>query len=322
MVYIPNNTAVFNAAANGALCGILTGKAPVSAVAATYVNEATAALAIAQEFDTLYGATGNASPFNLDTIQNVIAALFARWAGSIAPTDYVLLANAAVALVNELNTVYGTVVPAGNQNISSYRARNVVTANVAALATFTVAGNDGVTNVAGDIVLLAAQATVAQNGPYVVGTVAAGVAPLTRPSWWQTGSTIKTGTTIAVGGEGTLFKNTNWEAMLAADSFIVGTNDPQMFPQQVTTQLVLVAGTATTGTTIPIRSLKTGVTITRTTGNTPAATIMYCATVANATGITPGAIGTGSLVIQAVVAAGTINVADISTVNVTINNQL
>ncbi len=59
--------------------------------------------------------------------------------------------------------------------------RGKTTANVADLAAFTVAGVDGLTYVAGERVLLGNdQTTASQRGPYTVGTVSGGTAPLTR----------------------------------------------------------------------------------------------------------------------------------------------
>ena len=59
--------------------------------------------------------------------------------------------------------------------------RGTTTANVASLAAFTVAGVDGLTYVEGERVLLGnAQTDATQRGPYRVGAVVVGVAPLTR----------------------------------------------------------------------------------------------------------------------------------------------
>lgn len=204
----------------------------------------------------------------------------------------------------------------------SFRARTVVTANVASLAAYTVASNgDGVTPVAGDTVLLVAQTTAAQNGPYVVGTVATGVAPLVRPDWFAAASTQKSGAVIIVGGEGTVFKNTSWRAMVAADTFVVDTTDGKFYPTRVSGSTALVAGTFTIST-VPVFSTKSVVTLTRAVANTSTSTTGgYAPTVAGATGVTTGVIGTAAVVVQACVAAGTINNADISTLNWTIDNQ-
>jgi hypothetical protein len=206
----------------------------------------------------------------------------------------------------------------------SFLAKNVVSTNVASLSAYTVTSastNDNVTNVAGDVVLLVAQTTPSQNGPYVVGAVTGTTAPLTRPVWWSTGTVFKTGVTIGVGSLGTVFKNTNWQAMRAANAtFTVDTNDPELYPVQLSFQVQLTTG-STGAIAAPIRSLKTGVAIGRTTANTSAATIMYAPTVGGATGLVAGVMGVGSVTVEACVAAGTKNAADISTLNITIFNQ-
>lgn len=204
--------------------------------------------------------------------------------------------------------------------LSTRIARNVVTANVANLAAYVVAGNDGVTNIAGDLILLSAQTTAAQNGPYIVGVVA-GTAPLTRPAWFATGSTQKQGIQVVVGSEGTVFKNTTWQSMNpAAQSVVVGTTDPMFYPKSVSGASVLIAGTFTIST-VPVLAVTSAIHLNRSVANTCVATDGgYHATVAGAQGITPGIIGTAAVIVQATVLAGTINNADISTLHWTINN--
>lgn len=73
--------------------------------------------------------------------------------------------------------------------------RSATTGNVANRASFTVS-NDGVTLVAGDRVLLKSQNTAAQNGIYVVGTVANGSAPLTRATDMAAGATFTDGDAV------------------------------------------------------------------------------------------------------------------------------
>jgi len=197
------------------------------------------------------------------------------------------------------------------------KVRAVVTANVANLAAFNVSTNtDGVTLVAGDIVLLAAQSTAAQNGPYVVGTVAVGVAPLTRPAWFAAGATVKTGFALEVGGEGTVFKNTTWKAMLAADSFVVDTADGKFYPLAVSGTATLVSGAANIST-VPVFSTKTNVSLRRVTASSTGSTIEYALNGAP----TAGVIGTGSVAIIAALSNGSTNTADVSTLNWTIHNQ-
>lgn len=86
--------------------------------------------------------------------------------------------------------------------------RYVMTSNVAALATFTVA-QDGVTGIAGDRVLLVNQTTGAENGIYILGTVGGGLAPLTRPTDYSVSNNIPAGLQVQV-SEGTTGANSLW----------------------------------------------------------------------------------------------------------------
>lgn len=192
-------------------------------------------------------------------------------------------------------------------------ARNVGPAvDVPNLAAFTVAGNDGVTNVAGDVVVLYAQTDPTENGPWVVGAVAAGVAPLTRPDWWAAGATLWQ--EIVKVATGTVFSGTEWRAF-SATPFIVDAADPLIMPLVVTQRATLVNGTADI-TNVPIRSATlSSFIINRITPIGTALTVEY-----NPTVITPGAVGTALLTVEGQIAAGTINVADQSILSVSVIN--
>jgi len=256
--------------------------------------------------------------------------------GNLAQSGGTATINATGAVAIDASTTLGICTTAGTPTISRTgvtttiagdlavsgatpfrKVRAVCTANVANLASFNVSTNtDGVTLVAGDIVLLSAQTTAAQNGPYIVGTVAVGVAPLTRPAWFTTGATVKTGYALEVGGEGTVFKNTTWKTMLAADSFVVDTTDGKFYPLMVSGQNALVGGVLTI-TTVPIFSTKTNVNIRRT---TPVSTNNTHEYVMNGNP-TPGVIGTASVTLWAAQNNGSLNSGDGSTINWTIFNQ-
>lgn len=225
------------------------------------------------------------------------------------------------AAVREQGAGVGTLTVVGedvgfqpNALTDAFKARNVgPAANVANLAAFTVAGNDGITNVAGDVVYLYAQTNPVENGPYVVGGVAAGVAPLTRPTWWASGSTIGAGQVVDVAA-GTDFSGTQWKAFALAP-FVVDAADPDVKPLFVALRTTLVAGTVTI-TTVPIRSATNSqIGIRRVTPIGTALTVEY-----NWSALTPGPFGTASLTVEAQIAAGTINVADASVLNVSITN--
>jgi hypothetical protein len=185
-----------------------------------------------------------------------------------------------------------------------------------------VGTQDGVSTLAaGDVIFLplgtvgAATVAAADVGPWVISVLGGAVKyQLVRPSWYRHGSAIVPATVIEVGGEGTLFGGTAWKSF-AAGSLVVGTGAPLFYPNQVVQSAVLVAGTVPLAN-VPVRSAtKTAVSFNRTTPNTASSTVQY-----NASTITPGALGTASIVVQAQVAAGTINVADISTLNVAVSN--
>lgn len=230
------------------------------------------------------------------------------------------LADALIDVATKAKADLDSVVLAAGTAYPALTARGVVDANVANLAAFTVAGNDGITYAAGDIVVLAAQTTVAQNGPYVVGAVGGGTAALSRPLYWNTGAGIPVGAKISVGPDGTLYKNTTWRAFCTKGK-IVDTDDPIFYPEQLLIPVTLVAGTKTLGGTEGIWLKSTTlskVLITRNTANTSTATTGgYAAPVASRVA---GIKGTGAVVVHAEAADGTLNNADISTLDVLIVN--
>ncbi|MEI8256526.1 MAG: hypothetical protein WCJ30_12710 [Deltaproteobacteria bacterium] len=181
---------------------------------------------------------------------------------------------------------------------------------------------DGVATLAqGDTVFIPEGTTnlpsAADAGPYEIGTLgtASVINVLRRPSWWSHGAPVKQSARVRIGGEGTLYAGTEWQSFIATGR-IIGTDAPLMYPDQVTQAVTLVAGTATIAT-VPVRlAAKTSVNVTRTTPNTSTLTVGGY----GPSTLTAGALGTASVVIQAKVAAGTINNADVSTLNVAIVN--
>lgn len=207
----------------------------------------------------------------------------------------------------------------GGDVVTSLRARNVVNGNVADLNAYTVASNaavnDATLNVEGDVVLLVAQSTAAQNGLYIVGAVAGGTAPLTRHPAMFTGRVFRAEDFDIVIAAGTVFAHSRWFNSAAGT---IGTNAPAFFPESVVVEAVLVAGTITI-TSVPILSAtKTAIIPYRKVANTSTATTGGYVTNGAAT---PGALGTASVAVMAAVAAGTINNADISTLHVTFVNR-
>ncbi len=200
--------------------------------------------------------------------------------------------------------------------------RNVVTTNIASLASYTVASastNDNVLNVAGDRIWLANQTTKSQNGPYIVGTVTTGTAPLTRPTDFLGGNLIPDQSIVQITA-GTLFAGSTWK-ITTAGGITVDTTAFDSYPGRVTQSVSLGGGTplgTATIANVPVLSAtKTGFAITRTTATTSTLTVGGYAVVG---AITPGIAGTGSFAVDACVGAGTINTADGSTLAVTVIN--
>lgn len=215
------------------------------------------------------------------------------------------------------------VAEAGADVVTVLRARNVLNSNVADLAAYTVASNasnnDATANVEGDVVLLVAQTTAAQNGLYTVGAVAAGTAALTRHAAMFTGRVFRADDYEIAIAAGTLFAHSKWFNSAAGT---IGTDAPAFFPESVTQSVALVAGTTTVSNVPVLSATKSGFVLTRRIANTSVLTVGgYCTSVGGATGVTAGALGTAAVIIEACVGAGTINNADISTLNITITNR-
>lgn len=220
------------------------------------------------------------------------------------------------------------ILPAANVVQQVRAARGVVFNNVADLSAFTVTGNaydDGLTYVAGDIVLLVNQTTASQDGPYVVGTVASTTAPLTRPSWWAAASVQPSGVIFEIDA-GTVFHDTSWKATVAG-AITVGTTAPAFYPRTYKQTVTLAAGTYTIGvgsTATPdeplflLSTTESMVNITRdTAAGTLTGTVMYVAPVASRVA---GNAGTAAVLVRSAVEAGTIQNQDTSTLSVLITN--
>lgn len=214
----------------------------------------------------------------------------------------------------------------------SRNVRGVVCSNVSDLTAFTVAGT-GITFVEGDRVLLAVQSTAAQCGIYVVGEVSGGTAALTRAGDMPSGARIPNGVTIEVAEgsyDGAFYVNSTWKATATTTGgWVVGTNDPAFYPRSYKQTITLASGTYTIGSGSSANPdeplfLLSGAVVqaTRNTvGGVVTSTITYAAPSGSRTAGKGGvASGAAALVINAAVAAGTVNSSDTSTVDVLVVN--
>jgi len=183
---------------------------------------------------------------------------------------------------------------------------------------------DGVTLVAGDVCFLpeGVAAALADAGPWQVVDPGGASAKfsLVRPDWYSDGSTITPGSVIEMGGEGAIFGGTSWKSFVAKAK-VVDTDAPAFYPGRVTVQVTLASGTFTL-TSVPIRSATKTCVIPEknASGGTVTSTTGYYSTSAGANGLTAGVLGTGQAIVQAIVAAGTVNAADNSVCNVLVVN--
>lgn len=213
----------------------------------------------------------------------------------IAGIDYVM----ALALPAYTNTS-GTLV--GNAN-------GAITSSMA----------DGQTPAVGDTFLLppGRAASAGDVGLYTITAVGSAGAKFTavQAAAWKNGNFVLAKTEVLI-ARGTLYGGTTWVVTNTGINAI-GSTSFTLYPRSVSQTVTLVLGTLTI-TNVPILSVATQVLGVRVSASGVALTIMYNPL----TQPTPGALGTGSANIQASVAAGTVNTADVSVLTVTIFNQV
>lgn len=206
-------------------------------------------------------------------------------------------------------------------SIASYVAASGV---LTASAVGALGAQDGITLSAGDVVLLGADlaATAADEGPYVVSVVGDGSTKfvLSRPDWFAHGSTIKDGSVIELGSEGTNYKGSSWKCFPAGASKVVGTDAPHFWPRACRKIVTLSSGTYTwNAAPLWLRSATESVVAHAqdTPGGTMTATVGFSAPSGSRAAGVPG---TGTVVINAVKADKSTDTACTSTVDVAVHN--
>lgn len=223
-----------------------------------------------------------------------------------------------------------------------YHARNVVsslqayTGTTTGVLTETANGawvaQDGVTNVVGDVVFIQAGTTnlvaATDSGPWQITNLGTAGTKwvLTRPDWWAHASVIQNGQVVDIGGEGPIYAGAQFKSFAAVGSAVVDANDPTMFIKEFCAGVTLVTGFATlTGQNVlpGLRSLtKTAIVFQPTNFNGGGLTVHYVTGAIGSGGAATatGAMGTSSISITALIAAGTFNTNDIGTGNLSIYN--
>ena len=191
---------------------------------------------------------------------------------------------------------------------------------------------DGVTTLAaGDCVLLqggtlgSCAITAKDTGPWIISNAGGASAKvvLVRPSWWQTGMIVPQSAQLTIGLAGVpptgTFGGTKWSAYCTAGSTVIGTTDPQFYPDKVSKQITLASSTLAVAN-IPIFSA-TGAVI-------EASFIVAGGTVTNTVGYgviaapTAGYVGTCTFTVDALASGmGKNGTADASTLGLVVINR-
>lgn len=193
-----------------------------------------------------------------------------------------------------------------------------LTGNANGAITSTMA--DGQTPAVGDTFLLPGgiAGALADAALYTITAVGAAGAKFVAvlAGAWSNGISVMPKTEILV-TKGTTFGGTTWVVSNTAVA-VIGTNAISFFPRTVTFAGSMTAG-ALAITKVPIlNAVTSNILSQRLSFSGAASTVMYCLVAVP----TPGNLGTATVTLTAVVAAGTINAADGSAMTVTITNQV
>lgn len=238
-------------------------------------------------------------------------------AGKVAVFSHPIVAALADMILRTGPRFVRSVIPT---NLAATNVAGVLTAN----ANGALSAQDGVTLAVGDRVLVAGQTTAADCGIYVVTSLGSAGTPfvLARVADMPNGAAYINGQTVEV-SEGTVFAGSTWKAMCTG-SKVIGTDDPLFYPRVQKKTITLAAGTYTYGAggggepCFLFSTTTSAVEVLRNTANTSTATTGgYASPVASRIA---GKAGTGAVLVQAQVAAGTINNADLSTLDLLITN--
>lgn len=189
-----------------------------------------------------------------------------------------------------------------------------------------IGAQDGVTLVAGDLVLLpnGVAASAVDAGVYQVTNPGSGSAKwvLTLAPEWTTGAAVPPKTEVLV-SEGTLYSNTTWVVTNTGQANLVGTASFTFYPRIVSQSVTLTTGFKTI-TNVPIFSTASAIVFQPTNFSGASTTVSYRNGVYASGGAATvtGALGTCSASITALVAAGTFNTNDVGTGTMTVINQV
>lgn len=245
MPYIPLNINVYTAAFAGAMASMCNpnGAAIIDPTSNDYAPIASIAAAWAQAVDIAWTATPLPNEYDIECIQALSAMYHGGHPSVPLGTNWTLPATALVAAVRQGDTKLTSlsITPPPLTVNLTIEVKNVVMTNIVNLNAFVIdaAGNDNIHDAENDIVLLVGQTNPAENGPYIVGPVVGNIAPLTRPADWTGTKQPAIANFWVVRGQ--LYAGTIWRSY-SPTSFLVGTDDPLLYPQMFYTTITLTNG--------------------------------------------------------------------------------
>jgi hypothetical protein len=308
-----NNARIYNGAYVGAMTGMATNRidAISAATVATCVAFATAV------DNAISPIPGGATSGQQELISEICRSAMTNAYSSSIPTTVVTNVVAKYTLATA-----SLVAEPSSTATSRYYARNVVTQVIDDTLILEIGVNsDGVTNVEGDVIISAGPCLASERhlrGPYVVGAVAGGFAPLTRPSWYT--GTVSTGGQLCTVTEGTVYNGSQWNSFHIGSTFVAGVDNVSYMPYAVATQVGLFNGSRSV--LLPVLSHKSAIAVVRNVANFAGIrnTIDYDVTLTGGGG--NDGIGYDTTVtINGRDTNTTVNDDDSSTVMVTLTNQ-
>lgn len=189
---------------------------------------------------------------------------------------------------------------------------------------------DGVSTLAvGDQIFLqggTTNLTAVDSGPWVILALGSGTSQyvLKRPAWFFTGNKFTSGLIVNIGGEGTVFGNTEWKSTSASGT--IDTNDAKFYVGRINLQRALSAGVGAmaagqaTGTNMPVGILSASISTVTATVVSLAGTYTTTVSYGTRTALTPGYLGTSTATVYANAAGFTTDATDTSTLNICIVN--
>lgn len=189
------------------------------------------------------------SGYSIPTGNLTEGSLFLKSSGTVTMTANLALGGnyatgSGINPINASDLVPKSYVDAKVMGFSLHGARVVSVSNIGALTG--LLSIDGITVLTNDIILLTAQTTGSQNGPWLASS-----GSWTRPSWWASASTQPEGAYFLIDPDGTTYKNTKWW-MVNTGTITVDTTSVSFLQDQSGTTYTNGTGLGLAGSTFSV----------------------------------------------------------------------